>query len=515
MKRLISYLFLYVVLFCSCTEYETNNPKLVVIKATEIKLDANLITLHVGDPVVKLNTEILPKETKDTLVSWASTDNKIAEVVDGSIQALRLGKCLIVASINDKVKSTCEVQVVPTPILATNISTEHDSYEVGLNKEFDIKTTICPNQATNKEFKVEIENEEILSLKEGNTFISKAEGNTKVVFTSLSDENVSTTCCVRVFSSPNIATDIKVEFEKYTVPVGAYVRISTGVFPKNSVYTKYDVEISDFGILDVVDDDIFIARNPGVATVTFTSKMDDSVNISCTVTVPDPVGLIDEKDGKKYKTVVIGEQEWMAENYAYLNEEDYSNDEKAAWSWKESICYVYEGGDLSFSSAKRSRHYKKYGAFYNYAAAVAYAPKGWHLPTKEDWVELQKFLGVSDEEINRTDKTGRGDAFNRLKEPGSWTKILDHSIYISDSSNNQTGWSAKAAGFGHLVKEGTNKYKMTWDAKNYKAYWWSAEDGFNPEYIVVEYGMYSASSQIYKEELYKYDALSVRYVKDK
>jgi uncharacterized protein (TIGR02145 family) len=512
MKRLITYLLLYTTLLCSCTKYESNETKPLDVKATEIKLDMNLISLHPGDPIVKLKAEILPKTSKDTITSWVSTDNKVAEVVDGSIKALKLGKCYIVAKIDNRLKSICEVNVIPIPISVTSIEIEHDHYEMILNEELDIKTTVFPKSATNNKYVIKIEKEDLISIKEGNIFLSKIIGETKIIFTSVSNPKIADTCTVNVMSSLNINNRVKIEFDNYTVPVGACVRIRAGIFPETSVPAKCNVEISDYGILDIKDTNIFMARNPGVVTVTFTSEIDASMKSTCTVTVPNPVGLTDEKDGRKYKTVIVGNQEWMAENYAFLNETDYANNKGKVSSWEDALCYVYENTDLDFSSAKRSRHYKRYGAFYNYAAAVAYAPKGWHLPTNEDWTELQKFLGMSDREINRTDRAERGDALDRLKEPGTWTKIIKNSFFITDASNNQTGWSAKAAGYGYYDRA---KDEMLWDEKSYKAYWWAVEDGYNPEYAVVEYGLYSASSQLHREELYKYDALSVRYVKDK
>ncbi|MGB5988267.1 MAG: fibrobacter succinogenes major paralogous domain-containing protein [Marinifilaceae bacterium] len=512
MKRLISYLLLYIALLCSCSKYETNETKPLVVKATEIKLDINLIVLHPGDPMYKLKAVIFPKSSKDTITSWVSTNNVIAEVKDGEVKALKLGKCYVVAKIENRLKSICEVRVEPVPILVNSIKIEHDDYKIKLNEEFDIKASFLPENATYKDYLIKIEKNDIVSLKDGNKFLAKAEGKTKVIFTSISNYKIADTCQVEILSLREVATGIKSEFDTYTVPVGGHIRIKAGFFPANPANIKYHIEISDYGILDIEDSDIFIGRNPGVAIVTFTSELDETMKTTCIVTVPNPEGLTDQKDGKKYKTVTIGNQEWMAENYAYLIETDYADNKNKISSWNDKLCYVYENTDLDYISSKHSRHYKKYGAFYNYVAAVAYAPKGWHLPTNKDWIELQKFLGMSDREINRTDRVGRGDAFNRLKEPGSWAKVLKNSFFVSDSANNQTGWSARAAGYGHYD---TVKKEMIWDGKNHKAYWWAVEDGYNPKYAVVEYGLYSASSQLHREELYKYDALSVRYVKDK
>ena len=74
--------------------------------------------------------------------------------------------------------------------------------------------------------------------------------------------------------------------------------------------------------------------------------------------------LTDERDGQVYKTVMIGEQEWMAENLNYA----------AKGSWCTDSCPLY-------------------GRHYYYESAVDACPKGFRLPTNEDFLTLVKFVG--------------------------------------------------------------------------------------------------------------------------
>ncbi|MDR2582248.1 MAG: hypothetical protein LBC75_02070 [Fibromonadaceae bacterium] len=72
-----------------------------------------------------------------------------------------------------------------------------------------------------------------------------------------------------------------------------------------------------------------------------------------------------------YKTVQIGNQFWMAEN---LN------------------CYV-EGSVCYDNSPANCR---KYGRLYDWEAANIVCPKGWHLPSYDEWQELVDFAGGHD-----------------------------------------------------------------------------------------------------------------------
>jgi len=81
--------------------------------------------------------------------------------------------------------------------------------------------------------------------------------------------------------------------------------------------------------------------------------------------------LTDSRDSKEYKTVVIGTQEWMAEN---LNYDDGAEN---------SVCY----DNLEINC-------NKYGKLYKFYSALTVCPEGWHLPSKADWNRLVDYAGT-------------------------------------------------------------------------------------------------------------------------
>jgi uncharacterized protein (TIGR02145 family) len=92
--------------------------------------------------------------------------------------------------------------------------------------------------------------------------------------------------------------------------------------------------------------------------------------------------LKDSRDGKKYRTVQIGNQVWMAEN---LN---HQFGESGVWCLgKNSLGGVRVSEDESNCA--------KYGRLYNWDMAKRACPKGWHLPSEEEWTDLVKYVGSS------------------------------------------------------------------------------------------------------------------------
>ena len=169
--------------------------------------------------------------------------------------------------------------------------------------------------------------------------------------------------------------------------------------------------------------------------------------------------LVDKRDGKKYKTVKIGDQTWMAEN---LNE-------KTEGSW------CYEDKELNC---------QKYGRLYNWDAAKSACPAGWHLPSKGEFEAL--FVAVG----------GKDVAGMKLKSTSDWKE--------NGNGDDAFGYSALPAGNrlnnGYYRNEGY-----------YASFWSSSEDD---SYLAYYMGLYYGSDNADPNYDSKNDGFSVRCLKD-
>ena len=155
--------------------------------------------------------------------------------------------------------------------------------------------------------------------------------------------------------------------------------------------------------------------------------------------------MTDSRDGKKYKTVKIGLQTWMAENLNY----------KTANSW----CY----GDSKSNC-------DKYGLLYTWKDAMEACPIGWHLPNDKDWAFLFHAVG------RWYDGTSSWVAGGELKSQVEW-----YGSYGSCGGKDSFGFSAMPAGWRFDYGEGNHGYR---DAGSYANFWSSSEfSGTSARYI--------------------------------
>lgn len=77
---------------------------------------------------------------------------------------------------------------------------------------------------------------------------------------------------------------------------------------------------------------------------------------------------------------------------------------------RDSLLSKVIGDHLIEAEANNGHYSEKYGLLYSYDAALKAVPTegGWRLPTDEDWKKLERYLGMSEEEIVKSN-TWRGD----------------------------------------------------------------------------------------------------------
>jgi uncharacterized protein (TIGR02145 family) len=194
--------------------------------------------------------------------------------------------------------------------------------------------------------------------------------------------------------------------------------------------------------------------------------------------------LKDSRDGRVYKTVKIGEQEWMAEN---LNVSKFRNGDlipeaKTEEEWeaagknkKPTWCY-YENNPANGI---------RYGKLYNWYAVNdprGLAPNGFHIPKDAEWNDLIIFLG------------GASYSASKMTSQKEWDKGC--------MGNNSSGFSGLPGG-ARLLE--ANKYIFVGAGIKKVGGWWSSS-AFSRQNInngITSLGLYIKNMWISVETHYQ------------
>lgn len=173
-------------------------------------------------------------------------------------------------------------------------------------------------------------------------------------------------------------------------------------------------------------------------------------------------GTVYDLDENAYKTVLIGEQWWMAENLAVTKFIDgssirraKSHDEWRSSSNYPSYCY-YGNSELIYG--------EKYGVLYN-GEAIQFGyicPYGWHIPSDSEWKQLEMYLGMSSETAATTGWRGL-DEGSKLKSTGV--------EFWGDANGDATN----ASGFT-AFPSGKRNSTGIFDDINYRAYYGCSDE---------------------------------------
>ena len=217
-------------------------------------------------------------------------------------------------------------------------------------------------------------------------------------------------------------------------------------------------------------------------------------NIRCVddgsyVPTPRPVikydSIVDSRDGQVYKTIKIGNLNWMAQNLNYEAKDSHCYDDSLKY------CKVY-GRLYSWASAIDSAKLANdkanpqdcgYGKICQLPAVVQGAcPNGWHLPTSDEWSVLFTEVG------------GQGSAAKYLKSMMKW------------NGTDSVGFSVLPAG-----SSTQNGYRFSSEGRD--AYFWTATEIYdgNDAYFVH---METSNSYVFLYSVEKTNGYSVRCVED-
>ncbi len=205
-------------------------------------------------------------------------------------------------------------------------------------------------------------------------------------------------------------------------------------------------------------------------------------------------GTLMDIDSNIYNTVKIGDQWWMSENLNTTRFNDGTSILEISTSVKDSVWAKNLLPAFCLID-------KRYGRLYNWSVvsdSKKIAPKGWHIPTDEDWKNLEKHIGMS---VSDAEKL----AWRGMNLAGKLLPL------------NTIGWPSVSAVYGtndfgfSALPGGCRVFDGTVNSESNTAFWWtSTENGIKAFYRYIDYN----NTNIYRQSTYKAYGFSIRCVKD-
>jgi uncharacterized protein (TIGR02145 family) len=188
---------------------------------------------------------------------------------------------------------------------------------------------------------------------------------------------------------------------------------------------------------------------PGIYSVSLTTtngyESETKTKYNCIfIGTSDQIGNVSDYDGNNYKTILIGDQRWMAQNLKTTHYSDgtliplVENGWNAVGFDDKAMCYY-----------ANSEFFKEiYGALYSWAAVMnsedssntnpsgvqGVCPDNWHVPSDEEWIELEIYLGMDENEAYLTGYRGTNEGSKLSGNGDLWEDgLLDENPFFNFS----------------------------------------------------------------------------------
>lgn len=174
---------------------------------------ATTLGFTVGDGSKTLTPTVAPENTTDKTLTWSSSDDAIATVVDGVVTPVGEGTCTITATSNADatVKAVCTVTIVESTVSVIGVTLDATA-TVSIGKTITLTPTVAPNDATDKSVTWASANEAVAMVDANGVVTGKTVGIATITVTT-TDGSKTAECTVTVEA---IAVT-KIELDKYTL----------------------------------------------------------------------------------------------------------------------------------------------------------------------------------------------------------------------------------------------------------------------------------------------------------
>ena len=258
----------------------------VVMLANKVQLDYSELELYNGDTHT-LQATVFPENASDKTVSWSSSNTAVATVdSNGIITPVKAGQTTITAIAKDGsgVKATCLVTVLQH---VESISLSEASTTIYVGEKKQIKATVYPSDATNKNVVWTSSNDTIVSVDQIGLITAKASGSATISVAAQDGSEVISKCSI-IVKQPEPVTSIGLDSSSVSLALGSNKSLTVSLLPSNAYNKEFSVASSNTAVATVSKSggSIITIKSVGVGTATITvTSNDGGYTAKCNVTV--------------------------------------------------------------------------------------------------------------------------------------------------------------------------------------------------------------------------------------
>ena len=303
----------------------------VTVPTGSVTLDKTTLSLAVGE-TEQLTATVKPDDATDKNVTWTSSDESVAKVVNGKVTAVKSGKATITAKCGGKTAECAVTVTVPTG----SVTLDKTSLSLAVGETAQLAATVKPDDATDKnvswtssdESVAKVDNGKVTAIKAGKaTIIAKCGGKTAE-------------CAVTVTVPTGSVTLDKTTL---SLAIGETATLTATVKPDDATDKNVAWASSDESVAKVANGKV-TAVKAGKATIT--AKCGGKT-AECAVTVTVPTGSVTLD--KTSLSLAVGE---TAQLTATVSPDD-ATDKNVSWtSSDELIAKVENGKVMAIKSGK-------------------------------------------------------------------------------------------------------------------------------------------------------------------
>ncbi len=235
------------------------------------------------------------------------------------------------------------------------------------------------------------------------------------------------------------------------------------------------------------------------------------ININTDIRRPGtvPGEMITDIEGNTYSTVIIGEQEWMAENLRTTKFNDNTDvplvTDKVRWHEIKTPGYCWYNNDYDAYGSV-------YGALYNWYAVSTgkLCPTGWRVPADDEWKELAVYLHANGFNYDGS-TSGTWESNNKYAKSLAATTYWVPRRISGAVGNDDYTEKRNITGFSALPGGGRDN-GATFYGIHEAGIWWSLTENSSSSAIYWTLNYYSSS--VGRAGADKLSGHSVRCIKD-